>query len=204
MFQLFNSIYYVVRVIIGLLLPHAKFTSVISIYVIIIGATYLLFRLHIDKLVGPWLIDRSDSGNNAQSDKNGVHYNDKEQTTIAIQFTSLVIFSVCYLMRDYVFMVPECVTINKLYTELETKLFWINNTYLSLMVGLVTTLAMIPVWRYCLSRLFQNDDQYRERFEQFVDKYFITFSMTCIVILILYRVGVTIHHQWNKRNAKPM
>lgn len=201
MFRLVNSIYYIVRVILGLFLPHARFTSIVSIYAIVVSTTYALFWSHLYEILGPWFIKHH---NDTSHDKSPIQYNDEEQTTIAIQFTSLVMFIVLYLMRDYAFSVPECVTINSLYRELETKLFWINNTYLSLTLGVLSTIAMIPVWRYCLAVLLKNDDQYRERFEQFVDKYILSFVLTCVVVVILYWSGVTIHRQWYKRQSTPM
>lgn len=191
-----NSIYYIIRIIIGLLLPSVKVTSIVMMYIIIIGSTYVLFRLHLDELVGPWLITHDDGDDDADNANRHIPYTYKEQTSIAIQFSSIMIVMIGYLLKDYVFAVPHCITINNLYSEIETKLFWINNSYLSLTIGFLCTLAMIPVWRYWLGRLFKNDDQYCEKFEAFVSKYFTTFVIISMVTTSIYLMGVALHRRW--------
>lgn len=188
MLRLLQSVNYIIKVILGVAVPQTRLLNIALFYAVILGSVYCLFQFELVDIVGPWFVNEDALRANAPPNSN-VFDDTKVQTTVAIDCSTVMLIIVAYLFRNLIFTVPGCTDMGNLHSKLKSKLFWANYSIQYLMLTGVLTLLMIPVLRYIVGYFLKADDQYRERFDRFIQQFYAYIILIIFISVCVYWIG---------------
>ena len=189
MSRLLQSLNYIMTVIFRVAVPQTRLLNIVMFYVVIVCSVYCLFQFELVEIIGPWFVNEEALLEDTQP-VNDVFADTEVQTIVATDCITVMLMVVAYLFRNLFFTVPGCADLGKLHSQLKFKLFWTNYSIHYLIITGIFTILMIPVLRYMVGYITKNDDQYRERFDRFVQKYYNYIILTLFISVCVYWIVV--------------
>ena len=211
LYRFLQSVYYIINIITGIALPQTRITSIAMFYLVIVFSTYCLFQLDMVESIGPWFVNEEElqkkynQGDQQDKQQDTVFTQPEVQSIVAIDCVTLMLIVVPYLLRNLFFAVPQCDNIGKLYNDLSSKLFWDNYPIQHIIGSILCMIIMYPLFRYCIGKILENDDQYCKRLETFIEKFYIQLVVLVLVLVLVFWLSRLAYRRYRHREKfKPI